>query len=189
MMITMKTAIIAAAVCIGAVLGQPTQGRAQILPSPAWYVVGCNGGSATLPFKGNGWDTRYDSAVVSYTVGETCIAFGAADNFDLTEGFQQPDGYGIKPYDPFDAIQNVTFYPNPCRQFSIVNFYLNESFTTLALKVFDVRGNVVYSDEFQAGDGNLKYQLPVMALAPGMYIVEIVGFTQKRYVGKLIVIP
>ncbi len=162
---------------------------AQTAPTPAWYVIGCSGGSAELPFLGGGWNSRQDSAVITYTVGESCIAFDKVPPFDVTEGFQQPDGYGIKPYDPFNAIEQVIFYPNPCRQFSFVSFYLNESFTNLDLRVYNVAGKLCYSDSFQAGDGQEKYQLPTQALAPGMYIVEIIGFTKKRYIGKLIVIP
>jgi len=184
-----KTIFTAAAATL-AILLQCPAGMAQSLPGPAWYVIGSGGGSATFPFQGStGWDNRFDSAVISYTVGESCIAFDHSSFLDVTEGFQQPDGYGIKPYDPFDAIGQVIFYPNPCKQFSFVSFSLNESFTNVTLKVFNIAGKLVYTDEFQAGDGVEKYQLPTTAMAPGMYIVEIVGFTKKRYVGKLIVIP
>lgn len=162
---------------------------AQALPGPAWYVVASGGGSASIPYQGWGWNTRYDSVEISYTVGEACIAFDHNEKFDVTEGFQQPDGYGIKPYGPFDAIQELTFYPNPCRQFGFVHFYLNESFTEVNLKVFALNGKCCYQDHFQSGDGQVTYQLPTADLSPGMYIVEIVGFTSKRYIGKLIVIP
>ena len=165
----------------------PGRGSAQLMP--AWYVVASGGGSATISFKGTPWECRYDSAVISYTVGETCIAFDHTEKFDVTEGFQQPDGYGIKPYPIIDAIENLLFYPNPCHQFGIVRFQLNESFTTLNIKVFSMDGKCVYTDSFQSGDGPVNYQLPTDNFAPGMYIVEIVGFTNKRYMGKLIVIP
>jgi hypothetical protein len=165
------------------------RGTAQSLPGPAWYVISSGGGSTTLPFQGQGWAVRQDSAVISYTVGESCIAFDHMPDFDVTEGFQQPDGYGLTPYTPINEVEQVTFYPNPCQQFAFVSFYLNTSFTNIALKVFDVRGRAVYEDSFQAGDGQEKYQMPTAAMAPGMYIVEIVDSNKNRFVGKLIVIP
>ena len=141
-----------------------------------------------IPFASSA-DYRYDSVVITYTVGESCIAFDPEHDFAITEGFQQPDGYSVKPYDPFNAIEQIIFYPNPCRQFANVSFYLNESYTNLSLKVFDINGKCAYQDEFTSGDGLIKYDLPTDRLAPGMYIVEIVGFTNKRYIGKLIIIP
>jgi hypothetical protein len=162
---------------------------AQTAPGPAWYVISAGGGTAMLPFPGQGWAARYDSTVISYTVGESCIAFDHMPGFDVTEGFQQPDGYGLAPYDALNEIEQVIFYPNPCRQFSFVSFYLNATFTNISLKAFNVQGRTVFEDTFQAGDGQEKYQLPTTAMAPGMYIVEIVGADKKRYVGKLIVIP
>ena len=177
-------AVLALTVCAGV-----PRALAQTLPGPAWYVVASGGGSAAVPYKGTAWNCRFDSVEVSYTVGEACIAFDHNEHFDVTEGFQQPDGYGIKPYGVFDAIQDLTFYPNPCRQFGFVRFELNESFTQMNLKVFAMNGKCVYTDSFQSGDGKVTYQLPTSSMAPGMYIVEIVGFTSKRYVGKLIVIP
>jgi hypothetical protein len=166
-----------------------TRGLAQTLPGPAWSVVASGGGSASVAYKGYGWSVRFDSAVISYTVGETCINFDHETKFDITEGFQQPDGYGIKPYSIFDAIEQLIFYPNPCRQFSFVRFYLNESFTHVTLKVYAIDGRQCYADDFQCGDGKVTYQLPTNNLAPGMYVVEVIGYTGKRYVGKLVIIP
>lgn len=184
-----KTSFIAAAALLLGSLLQSTAGTAQALPGPAWYAISAGGGSATLAFQGQGWSVRQDSAVISYTIGETCIAFDHTPGFDVTEGFQQPDGYGLAPYTPIDEVQQVCFYPNPCHQFSFVSFYLNTSFTNIALKVFNTNGRTVYEDAFQAGDGQEKYQLPTVAMAPGMYIVEIVDSNKNRFIGKLIVIP
>jgi hypothetical protein len=171
------------------------QGKAQTAGTDtAWSVVSSGGGGATVAFQGWGFQARFDSAIVTYTVGESCIAddhidLGKIPLFDVTEGFQQPDGYGIKPYDAYNAIDSLLFYPNPCRQFSFVNFQLNESFTTVTLKVYDMRGIQTYTDSFVCGDGKVQYQLTTANLAPGMYIVEVVGFTNKRYIGKLMIIP
>jgi|GEM_PF-3475390 hypothetical protein len=178
--------LLGVALCAGV---QRVQAQAGNYPGPYWYVIASGGGSSDLRYPGWGWNCRYDSVLVSYTIGETCIDFDHDAKFDVTEGFQQPDGYGIKPYNPYDAIEDIIFYPNPCQQFGYVSFYLNESFTDLDLKVFCLDGRQVYEDHFTAGDGKLTYQLGTSHLAPGMYIVEIVGFTKKRYVGKLVVIP
>ncbi|TDW96505.1 T9SS type A sorting domain-containing protein [Dinghuibacter silviterrae] len=182
-----QPSIFAAAVM--ALLVSAGAASAQSLPGPAWYVVASGGGSDSIPYKGWGLECRYTAVEVSYTVGEPCIAFDHLEKFDVTEGFQQPDGYGVKPYDPFDAIESLTFYPNPCHQFGFVQFYLNESFTQLHMKVFEMNGKCVYEDDFKSGDGKVTYQLPTSHLSPGVYIVQIVGFTSKRYIGKLVVIP
>jgi hypothetical protein len=178
----------AALLALSVSVGIP-RASAQALPGPAWYVIASGGGSDSIPYKGWGWQTRYCSVEISYTVGESCIAFDHQEKFDVTEGFQQPDGYGIKPYDPFDAIEQLTFYPNPCHQFGFVRFYLNESFTQLHMKVYEMNGKCAYEDNFTSGDGMVTYQLPTSHLSPGMYIVELVGFTGKRYIGKLVIIP
>ena len=180
--ITLAALLLALPWCAG-------RASAQVLPGPAWYVVASGGGSASIPYKGSFWDTRYDSVMVSYTIGETCIAFDHQEKFDVTEGFQQPDGYGIRPYDPFGLIGDLTFFPNPCRQFGFVRFNLNESFSYIDIKVFAVNGRCGYQDHFLCGDGPITYQLPTGNLAPGMYIVEVVGENKKRYIGKLVVIP
>lgn len=169
------------------------RGMAQKADS-TWSVVASGGGGTMIAYQGWGWQTRYDSVVVTYTVGETCIAYDAPNKegiplYAVTEGFQQPDGYGIPFTDPYGAIGSILFYPNPCRQFSFVNFQLNESFTPVTMKVFSMDGKQVYTDTFTCGDGTVSYQLPTDNMAPGMYVVEIVGFTHKRYVGKLMVIP
>ena len=185
----MKQTILKITLALFYLLLQGQRGSAQTSSDSLWYAISAGGGSATLPFIGQGWAVRYDSAVISYTVGESCIAFDHTPDFDVTEGFQQPDGYGLVPFSVYNEVQQVLFYPNPCRQFSFVSFYLNVSYTNICLKVFSTNGRTVYEDNFQAVDGQEKYQLPTTAMAPGMYIVEIVDSNKNRYVGKLIVIP
>lgn len=184
-----KTIIPGALVLLSVLAGSAATAQAPAYPGPYWYVVASGGGGTSVAYQGWGWQKRYDSVLITYTVGETCIAFNHDKKFDVTEGFQQPDGYGEKPYDLYDAIEDLKFYPNPCRQLSFVNFTLNESFTPMTLKVFAMDGKQVYEDHFTCGDGQMTYQLATSQLSPGMYIVEIVGFTKKRYIGKLIVIP
>ena len=74
-------------------------------------------------------------------------------------------------------------------QFGFVRFNLNESFSYIDIKVFAVSGRCGYQDHFMCGDGPITYQLPTANLAPGLYIVEVVGENKKRYIGKLVVIP
>lgn len=184
-----KTIIPGAVMLLSLLTGARVSAQTPTYPGPYWYVVASGGGGAAVPYQGWGWKLRFDSVMITYTVGESCIAFNHEKKFDVTEGFQQPDGYGDKPYDIFDAIEDLHFYPNPCRQLSFVNFTLNESFTNVTLKVFSMEGKQVYEDHFTCGDGNLTYQLATSQLSPGMYIVEVIGFTRKRYIGKLVVIP
>ena len=113
-----------------------------------------------------------ENITVAWSLGEIATETLLSDNILLTQGFQQPnfDGLSIKQS---RESTNLVFqvYPNPSSgKIKITNDAENTgNENVFQLKVFDIRGEVVLSQEIKA----FPYDINISSEPDGLYFIRI----------------
>ena len=73
---------------------------------------------------------------------------------------------------------SFTIYPNPASEELNILFSSNKNFS---LKIFDVTGNIVYSEQNKTASGILKKKINIKNLSNGIYFIELYSDGEKTY--------
>ncbi len=94
------------------------------------------------------------------------------------------DNVGI---DDLAQFQSLRVFPNPTARNQALNVeFFAEKQGTFALQVFDLRGQMIFSDQFQRGEGLQEYKLQPGGWASGLYTIQLIGNGKKGLVRWLI---
>ena len=126
-------------------------------------VISSSGG-----FSANG------TAMLSGTVGEmTMVETFSNAGVILTQGFQQPDDFGVSAEDIEVLNDLFSLGPNPTH--GSVNLIFNSNAALmLRVNVIDMRGRIIYNNEVEKHADNNFIQLNFSALACGDYVLEFI---------------
>jgi hypothetical protein len=80
---------------------------------------------------------------------------------------------------------SFSVFPNPAKDYLQVLLSLPQS-TDLELKLLDVQGQVVLEESYPQAAGAFKQILPLKALAPGVYLLQLV--TEKETIAQRVVV-
>ncbi|HVN59082.1 MAG TPA: T9SS type A sorting domain-containing protein [Bacteroidales bacterium] len=110
---------------------------------------------------------------IDQTVGEAAILFFPADDYDLTQGFQQPR----MVYDPDTKPEGtgVKVYPNPVSDDLTIELF-GETARMLTVSIINIYGAEIYSTELNfTGPYWYKLKKPVGDLSQGIYLVRVIS--------------
>lgn len=112
------------------------------------------------------------TAMLSSTVGEmTMVETFSNAGIILTQGFQQPDDFGVSAEDIEPVNGLISLGPNPTH--GSVNLIFNSSDALiLKINVFDIRGRIIYKSEIEKQANNNFVQVNSSTLACGEYILD-----------------
>lgn len=107
----------------------------------------------------------------SYTVGEMALVETyTTGTFMLTQGFQQPPD-NLSGMAPVNIGSNpMTVFPNPGNGQFFLDYNLDEP-AVVIVEVFDVLGQVVYSEQTNRSNGMQHHALDLSSHADGVYFV------------------
>ena len=95
------------------------------------------------------------------------------DNWDEGEGFVMEYAAGTSRIeDPNSGLNDVTVYPNPATDFITLKFNTEEA-ENVAVKVVDVTGKQVYSEQINHAGGEFQRQFNISDLSEGFYIMNL----------------
>jgi hypothetical protein len=107
----------------------------------------------------------------SYTVGELALVETyTTGTFMLTQGFQQPpDGaIGIPTFGT--GTTPMTIFPNPGNGLFFLDYDLDQT-AVVVVEVFDVLGQVVYTEQTNRSNGSQHQAVDISTQADGVYFV------------------
>ncbi len=79
----------------------------------------------------------------------------------------------------------MTVFPNPSKGEMTVTLNTPEA-TSASLKVLDVNGRLVFSQQLSGFDGNFQQDLDLGEMTPGIYFLQVVT-SDEQFARKLIV--
>lgn len=124
-------------------------------------VISSSGG-----FSANG------TAMLSSTVGEmTMVETFNNAGVILTQGFQQPVDFGVSTEDIEALSEMVSLGPNPTHGSVNLVFNTNAAYM-ITIKLFDIRGRIIYNNEVEKSAGYNFINLNLSSLACGDYILD-----------------
>jgi hypothetical protein len=106
----------------------------------------------------------------AFTLGETFVAYHAAGNTLVTEGFHQPQ-FGLvnalpQPEGPF----SLDVFPNPTLQDATLRItHMRDH--ALTVHLIDLHGRILWTSDLPPGA--LELRLPLAALASAVYVVRV----------------
>lgn len=109
---------------------------------------------------------------VDYTVGEAVTNSGTSGSFSVNQGFQQNtiNGTGIKEK---DVVVSFSLYPNPAQDHITLSVSPTAPFA-MKLSLINSIGELITADEHAENiSQNYKRDIPVLALAAGVYFVNL----------------
>ncbi|MCX6290756.1 MAG: T9SS type A sorting domain-containing protein [Bacteroidetes bacterium] len=116
---------------------------------------------------------------LSSTVAEmTMVTTVSSGSFILTQGFQQPEDFGVRVAE-LPQESGVTLFPNPNHGSLALLMNLQKDADVL-VKVFDAIGREVYFDKFKHVTGINQYSLDLSSLTDGMYWIEVLAEKQSQ---------
>lgn len=108
----------------------------------------------------------------SFTIGQGAIpeTFSSA-TFILTQGFQQPSdmGTGLAPVTLPSS--NIGTFPNPSNGQFFLEYALEEN-AVVTVEVFDVLGQLIYTETAAKSTGKQLHEVNLPAQANGIYFVS-----------------
>ena len=112
------------------------------------------------------------SATLSVTVAEmTMVQTFSQPNNILTQGFQQPEQLTTAIQENEMAIGDVSIYPNPSNGLFVVD-YNATSGGDYMVRIFDMTGQVVFSQSYSAGVGQNSIHIDMSRYRQGIYLLE-----------------
>jgi hypothetical protein len=111
------------------------------------------------------------SATLSVTVAEmTMVETFSQPNNILTQGFQQPEQLTTAIQENELAMGDVSIYPNPTNGQFIIGYNATNSASCL-VQIFDMTGQVVFSQSFDAAVGQNNIHIDISRYRQGIYLL------------------
>ena len=114
------------------------------------------------------------------------VAVDSLDNTELEECFPVKKGYYTYTQGRGTTINNLDVYPNPTNDIFNVSF-VSEEIQTLQLRVLNIVGEVVYTENLEQFVGEYTKQISIGNNAKGVYFLEITdnqGTINKKIIIK-----
>ena len=81
--------------------------------------------------------------------------------------------------------KTINIAPNPAKDF--INIFVNSlSNTTYSIKIYDINGKCIFTNNFIAEKGINKYKIKLNSFIPGIYTLEL-SQNENIYIEKLII--
>ncbi len=112
---------------------------------------------------------------LSWTLGEPVVETftGTAGNVILTQGFQQPEDFGVGITEVKAGNLFANLYPNPTLNDVTLDLTYDQT-AILELQIVDLLGRVLYEAELDVVTGQMKsFNLDISSLVAGMYLVRV----------------
>ena len=157
----------------------PTQQSANT-GCPAFPSTSCGNAPNGDMFM-NYMDYTDDACMYMFTVGQKSRADAAIANTRnqlSTSGACGPVGVA-----EHNVADHLTLYPNPAKQFVIVNW--NTPNKNIAINIYDVTGRIVFAEKFSSNTG-LQTTINTSTFNRGVYAVEMIS-EQNRELKKLVI--
>jgi hypothetical protein len=112
------------------------------------------------------------SATLSVTVAEMTMVqtFNQPNNI-LTQGFQQPEQLTTAIQENDLTMGDVSIYPNPSNGQFVVDYKATSDGDYL-VKIFNMTGQVVFSQSYSAGVGQNTIHIDMSSYRQGIYLLE-----------------
>jgi len=108
---------------------------------------------------------------ISQTVGEPVVLYLPGEEWELTQGFQQPLGKGADV--PVRQGNGVLVYPNPVSDYMKIEMFGTESIE-YHVSIFGIGGSIYFRKDFNCtGSFNIIETLNVSEYKRGIYFVRI----------------
>jgi hypothetical protein len=112
------------------------------------------------------------SATLSVTVAEmTMVQTFSQPNNILTQGFQQPEQFTTGIQENELTIGDVSIYPNPTNGQFVVDYNATSGGDYL-VRIFNMTGQVVFSQSYSAGAGQNSIHIDMSHYRQGIYLLE-----------------
>ncbi len=78
-----------------------------------------------------------------------------------------------------NVYQNLSIYPNPCNDYCNIYLTTSENIDNSELRIMDITGRVVYTENIDIQNNQLKKNIDISNLNAGVYLLEISKDTGK----------
>jgi hypothetical protein len=113
---------------------------------------------------------------ISYTVGEPVVTYLGQEEWEITQGFQQPS-ITFVPTRPKDG-NGVDVYPNPARDFlKIVMF--GDSVEEYTVTIFSIDGSIYFREDYSRNGSMMVETLDISSFKRGLYFVRVQTMSKK----------
>jgi len=109
---------------------------------------------------------------ISQTVGEPVVLYLPAENWELTQGFQQPLGKGADV--PLHLGTGVDVYPNPVSDYLKIDMY-GEGPIDYRIVIFGLNGSIYYRKDFSFYIGKFSHieTINMREYQSGLYFIRV----------------
>ncbi|MDO9253979.1 MAG: T9SS type A sorting domain-containing protein [Bacteroidales bacterium] len=127
-----------------------------------------------------GTSTQSGTTKMIYTIGEVAVQEKTTGSFGISEGFINSDMFNTVGTEELTKLAGVSIFPNPTEDLLTISF---ENESKYDISISDLFGKLIQNkitDE-------LKAEIHVSHLSPGIYWVLIKDVTNKTYAGYKII--
>ena len=116
--------------------------------------------------------TANGSAMLSSTVGEPMVETFSAGTVILTQGFQQPEDFGVSVKDLVHPAAGFSFGPNPTAG-SMNLWFDDRSEANVSITLHDIEGKLIFANEIRKAAGSNYISMDLSEFAAGEYLVGV----------------
>lgn len=124
--------------------------------------------------------------IYQYTVGEAAITTLIQQPILLTQGFQQPEVTVLHDVPQIPYVTDFILFPNPAVNYTTIRFTLLMP-GKVSIMLVNNAGQIVFSEDWNAAEGQLEYKLPLQRYASGFYYLVLSVDSSRKYTEKLII--